>query len=185
MRKKTFHTLREAEKVGNYAEMPMLPDDRQIQVYVSKNDKPQPFYLICAKDSLVAFISGSGSIHFAGTTVNNLAGTAGSFFYVPAGVPHRIMPSEPSVTLRYKHRPATLEGVAWYCDDCGAEIYREVWDTAAAIEQDKYHEIASRFAAEPALRKCSKCGSVHPSPDISHLNWSEVAKQIAADRQTS
>jgi hypothetical protein len=25
----------------------MLPDDKQVQVHLSKNDRPQPFYLIC------------------------------------------------------------------------------------------------------------------------------------------
>ena len=50
MRKKTFQVWREAAKVGAYAEMPMLPDDKQVQVHLSKNDRPQPFYLICGKD---------------------------------------------------------------------------------------------------------------------------------------
>ena len=59
MRKKTFQTLREAAKLGAYAEKPMLPDDKQVQVHLSRNDRPQPFYLICGKDSLLALMSGA------------------------------------------------------------------------------------------------------------------------------
>ena len=59
MRKKTFQVWREAAKVGAYAEMPMLPDDKQVQVHLSKNNRPQPFYLICGKDSLVSLVSGT------------------------------------------------------------------------------------------------------------------------------
>ena len=36
MRKKTFQVWREAVKVGAYDEMPMLPDDKQVQVHLSK-----------------------------------------------------------------------------------------------------------------------------------------------------
>ena len=33
-RKKTFQVLREAAKVGAYDEMPMLPEDIQVQVHL-------------------------------------------------------------------------------------------------------------------------------------------------------
>jgi len=49
---------------------------------------------------------------------------------------------------------AGLEGVAWYCDRCDAEIYREVWDTATTVPQLKYQEVSSRFAADASLRTC-------------------------------
>jgi len=71
--------------------------------------------------------------------------------------------------------------VAWYCDSCGAEIYREVWDTATALSQTKYEEISSRFAADASLRRCRQCGSTHPVPDLAGFRWSEVARGIAAE----
>jgi len=71
--------------------------------------------------------------------------------------------------------------VAWYCDRCDAEIYREVWDTEKSLSQQKYEEIASRFAADESLRTCRHCGSVHPAPDLAGLRWSEVAQEIAAE----
>ena len=130
MRKKTFQALREGAKVGPYDEMPMLPDDKQVQVHLSKNDRPQPFYLICGKDTLVSLVSGAATVEFKGTAVDHFTLTPGSFVYVPAGAPHRIVPAETSVMMRYKQMHAGLEGIAWYCDNCDAEIHREVWDTA-------------------------------------------------------
>ena len=135
MRKKTFQAWREAAKLGPYDEMPMLPDDKQMQVHLSKNDRPQPFYLICGKDSLLSLMSGAAKVEFKGTAVDHFALTPGSFVYVPAGAPHRIVPTESSVMMRYKQMHAGLEGMAWYCDNCDAEIYREVWDTATTVSQ--------------------------------------------------
>jgi len=181
MRKKTFQVWREAAKVGAYAEMPMLPDDKQVQVHLSKNDRPQPFHLICGKDSLLSLMSGAAKVEFKGTGIDHFALTPGSFVYVPAGAPHRIVPTETSVMMRYKQMQAGLEGIAWYCDNCGAEIFREVWDTATTLPQLKYEEVSSRFAADPSLRTCRACGSVHPAPDLAGFRWSEAARDIAAE----
>jgi hypothetical protein len=181
VRKKTFQVWREAAKVRAYSEMPMLPDDKQVQVHLSKNDRPQPFYLICGKDSLIALMSGAGKVEFMGTGVEHFALKPGSFVYVPAGAPHRIVPAETSVMLRYKQMHAGLEGVAWYCENCDAEIYREVWDTAAKLSQLKYQEISSHFAADASLRTCRHCGSIHPAPDLEGFGWSDVAREIAAE----
>ncbi len=181
MRKKTFQTWREAAKLGPYDEMPMLPDDKQVQVHLSKNDRPQPFFLICAKDALLSLISGAAKVEFKGTAVDHFALTPGSFVYVPAGAPHRIVPTETSVMMRYKQMHAGLEGIAWYCDSCDAEIYREVWDTAATVPQVKYDEVTSRFAADASLRTCRHCGATHPAPDLEDFRWSEVAREIAAE----
>ena len=180
MRKKTFQVWREAGKVGAYAEMPMLPDDKQVQVHLSKNDRPQPFYLVCGKDSLLVLMSGAAKVEFKGGGIDYLAMTAGSFVYVPAGAPHRIVPAEPGVMLRYKQMQAGLEGVAWYCDSCDEEIYRQVWDTATTLSQAKYEEISAQFAADALLRTCRHCGSIHPAPDLQGVRWSEVAREIAA-----
>ena len=176
-RKKTFQLWREAAKVGAYDEMPMLPDDIQIQVHLSRNDRPQPFHLICEKDTLLLLMSGGGAVEFKGTSVDRFPMKPGDFVYVPGGAPHRIAPSEESVVLRYKPQQPGLEGVAWYCPHCGAEIYREVWDTAKAVPQDMYQKIGERFAGDAALRTCSGCGTVHPPPDLAGLRWTEAARQ--------
>jgi hypothetical protein len=181
MRKKAFQAWREAAKLGPYDEMPMLPDDKQVQVHLSKNDRPQPFYLICGKDSLLSLISGAAKVEFKGTAVDHFALTPGSFVYVPAGAPHRIVPTESSVMMRYKQMHAGLEGIAWFCDNCDAETYREVWDTATTVSQAKYDEVTSRFAADASLRTCRHCGSTHPAPDLEGFRWAEVGREIAAE----
>jgi mannose-6-phosphate isomerase-like protein (cupin superfamily) len=181
MRKKTFQVWREAAKVGAYDEMPMLPDDKQVQVHLSNNDRPQPFHLICGKDTLLSLVSGAALVEFKGTAIDHFALTPGSFVYVPAGAPHRIVPTETSIMLRYKQMHAGLEGVAWYCDRCDAEIHREVWDTATTVSQRKYAEVSSRFAGDAALRTCRHCGSTHPAPDLAGFRWSDVAREIAAE----
>lgn len=181
MRKKTFQVWREAAKVGAYDEKPMLPNDKQVQVHLSKDDRPQPFYLICGKDTLVSLMSGAAKVEFKGMSVDHFAVKPGSFVYVPAGAPHRIVPSETSVVMRYKQMHAGLEGVAWYCDNCDAEIFREVWDTATTLSQVKYDEVSSRFAADASLRTCRQCGWTHPAPDLAGLRWTEVAREIAAE----
>ena len=130
MRKKTFQTWREAAKLGPYDEMPMLPDDKQVQVHLSKNDRPQPFYLICGKDSLLSLMSGAAKVEFKGTSVDHFALKPGRIISPSAGAAHRIVPAGSSVMMRYKQMRAGLEGVAWYCDNCDAETYRDVWDTA-------------------------------------------------------
>ena len=167
MRKKTFQVWREAAKVGAYDEMPMLPDDKQVQVHLSKNDRPQPFYLICGKDTLLSLMSGAAKVEFKGTAVDHFALKPGSFVYVPAGAAHRIVPTETSVIMRYKQMHAGLEGVAWYCDSCDAEIYREVWDTATTLSQLKYDEVSSRF---PPTHRCGSAATADADP-IRHPIW--------------
>ena len=50
--------------------MPMLPDDKQVQVHLSKNDRPQPLLLICGKYTLLSLMSGAAKVEFKGTAVN-------------------------------------------------------------------------------------------------------------------
>ena len=100
-RKKTFQTFREAKKLGPYDERPMLPDDVDPQLHLSRNDRIQPFYLICGKDTLIAQLSGEGRVEFQGTSVNYHPLAPGDFIYVPAGAPHRIVPDTECVNFRY------------------------------------------------------------------------------------
>jgi 3-hydroxyanthranilate 3,4-dioxygenase len=125
-------------------------------------------------------MSGAATIEFKGTATDYFALMLGSFVYVPAGAPHRIVPAETSIMLRYKQMRAGLEGIAWYCERCDAEIYREVWDTDTTVSQAKYQEVSFRFAADLSLRTCRQCGSIHPAPDLEGLPWSEMAGEIAA-----
>jgi 3-hydroxyanthranilate 3,4-dioxygenase len=179
-RKKTFQTLREGKKVGAYDDMPMLPEDIQVQLHLSRNDKPQPFHLICEKDTLLLLMSGAATVSFQGSSIDRFALKPGDCVYVPAGTPHRIVPDEESVMLRYKPARPGLEGMAWFCERCDAELHREVWDTATTLSQDMFKSASERFAADTALRKCKGCGEVHPAPDLAGFRWEQAAQEIRA-----
>src|SRR5688572_23518867 len=112
-RKKTFFVFREAPKLGPYDERPMLPDDVQTQIHLSRNDRPQPFYLICEKDTIVAVFSGTGKIDMRLTSVRWFPLEPSDHVYVPAGVATRLVPATESVIMRYKAREPGLEAVAW------------------------------------------------------------------------
>ncbi len=180
-RKKTFQIFREAKKSAPYDERPMLPDTIDVQVHVSRNDRPQPFFLICEKDTLIAQVAGEGHVEFKDTAVARFALAPGDYVYVPAGAPHRLVPAGESVNLRYKAARAGLEGVAWYCETCGGEIYRDVWDTAATLPQEGYLETVQRFNGDAALRVCAGCGTEHPEIDLKPYRWEALASDLRAE----
>jgi 3-hydroxyanthranilate 3,4-dioxygenase len=179
-RKKTFHVLRESRKVGAYDDIPMLPDDIQVQLHLSRNDRPQPFYMVSEKDTLLLLMSGAGAVEFKGTSVDRFALAPGDCVYVPAGAPHRILPAEESVMLRYKPQHPGLEAVAWFCAGCGIELYREVWDAASELSLERYLAVGARFNGEAPLRTCRACGAVHPTIDLTPFRWAEAAREIRA-----
>jgi Cupin domain len=177
-RKKTFQILREAAKVGAYDDMPMLPTDIQVQVHLSRNDRPQPFHQICAKDTLLLLLSGGGAVEMKGTAVDRFVLKPGDCVYVPAGTPHRIVPDQESVMLRYKPQPAGFEGVAWFCTGCGAELHRHVWDSDTILSQTMFDAASRIFTGDSGLRTCKVCGTVHPAPDLDGFRWTKVAKEL-------
>ena len=178
IRKKTFHTFKEAARVGAYAERPMLPDEIDVQLHLSRNDRPQPFFLVCEKDSMVALMSGAARVEFKGVPIAAFELEPGDYVYVPAGAPHRIVPGTESVVMRYKARHAGLEGTAWYCERCDHEVHREIWDTAERSPQAGYLAASERFNADERLRKCSRCGTVHVTVDVAAFRWRELAAEI-------
>jgi len=71
----------------------MLPDDKQVQVHLSKNDRPQPFLPhLVARIHWLSLMSGAAKVEFKGTGIDHFALNPGSFVYVPAGALHRIVP---------------------------------------------------------------------------------------------
>lgn len=180
-RKKTFFVFREAAKLGAYDERPMLPASVQTQVYLSRNDHPQPFYLVCEKDTVIAVFSGTGAVHLQATSVRSFPLEPGDHVYVPAGVPTRLVPTTESVILRYKAREAGLEGVAWYCEPCERELFRHVFDTAHTHPQAGYVEGCRSFNADEARRRCGRCERVHPPVELQRYRWEALAEQLGSD----
>jgi 3-hydroxyanthranilate 3,4-dioxygenase len=171
-------TFKDAEALGPYDEYPALVASVDPQLHLSRNDRPQPFYLICAKDTLLVQMSGTATLSLKHADVVNFRLIPGDFVYVPGGVPHRLIPNDVSINHRYKAERAGLEGVAWYCIKCGEELHRDVWDTEEELPQEGYARSTARFNAEASLRKCESCGSEHPPLDLAPFRWISVAKEL-------
>ena len=180
-RKPRFIALEEAQKRASYDEYPMLPSGIDPQLHLSRNDCKQPFWLICEHDTVLVTISGHGKVEFIEGPVRYHTLAPGDFVYVPSGTAHRIVPAAPCVHLRYKAEHAGLEAVAWYCEKCGHELGREIWDTEEELPQEAYLRSVRAFNADAARRSCGKCGEVHPAIDLTPFRWAEVAAEIRRD----
>lgn len=179
--KQMFHTFKESAKAGPHDEMPMLPAGVDPQLHLSRHDSPQPFHLICEKDCVLVLMSGVANVHFAEGPVRYFKAVPGDFIYVPARMPHRVLPIEPCVQYRYKAEHAGLEGVAWYCGSCGEEVHREVWDTAVTPPQQGYADACEAFDRSDASRRCA-CGAVHPATGFNTGRWREIAEGMAESK---
>ncbi|MBV9325764.1 MAG: hypothetical protein JO352_18495 [Chloroflexi bacterium] len=177
-RKRMLNGFKTAAEVGPYDEFPVLVPGIDPQVYMSRNDRPQPFYLICEKDSLLVQMAGTGKLLMKYSSVLWEPMQPGDFVYIPAGTPHRYVPATESLQTRYKADPAGLEGAAWFCDGCGTEISREEWDTAERLSQEGYWQACERFNADVDRRRCPGCGEIQPEIDLSGLRWQEIAAQL-------
>jgi len=177
-RKKTFGVHREAGKLGPYDERPMLPDNIQTQVFLSRNDRPQPFYLVCEKDTLLAVFSGTGRVYLQEVNVLYYDLEPADHVYVPAGTPTRIVPTTELVVMRYKARDAGLEAVAWYCEGCRTELFRHLFDTATTYPQEGYLAGCRAFNDDEARRRCQSCDTVQPLVDLAPWRWEELAAEL-------
>jgi hypothetical protein len=177
-RKKTFVVFKEAPKTGPYDERPMLPDAVQTQVYLSRNDRPQPFYLICEKDTVIAVFAGTGKVHLQLSSVRWFPLAPADHVYVPAGTPSKLVPSDELIVLRYKAQHPGLEAVAWYCESCETELFRHTFDTAATYSQEGYIEGCRAYNEDASRRTCSACGRAHPGVDVAGYGWEELASQL-------
>ena len=177
-REHMFLTFVEAANSGPYDERPMLPADIDLQIHLSRNDRPQPFFQICQHDTVLVVMAGKGRVQFKDSSVLYHHYEAGDFIYVPAGTPHRIVPDTESVHYRYKLPESELEGVAWYCQGCGAPLWRDVWRISEELVQDGYLRACQGFNANLGCRTCDSCGTVHPEIDLAPYRWREVAASI-------
>lgn len=182
-RRRMFQAFKVAAEAGNYAEMPMLPAQVDPQVYLSNNTVAQPFFLICSKDTVIAQLSGEAVVHLKDSSVNYFNLESGDNVYVPAGTPHQIVPLTPSVHIRYKPQEPGLEGVAWFCSECGKELCRAEWDTEVIAPQRAYYDACVAFNEQAAVRTCDGCGDVHASVAMDQFaSWLEIAAGLEAER---
>jgi len=184
-RKRALNVFAAAREAGPYDERPVLPEKFDLQLHVSKNDRPQPFFLICDHDTLLVQMSGQAVVEFKEASVLSHKAEPGTFLYVPAGIPHRIVPISESVQLRYKAQAPGMEGVAWYCPNCGAEVWREEWNLADELPQEGYQRACEEFNADAGKRHCPDCNCQHPPVDLSGVRWNEIAQDLRAESALS
>ena len=177
-RKNNFDTFKEAAARSSYDEMPMLELGIDPQLHLSRNSVPQPFFLICEQDTMVAHMAGDARIEFPVGPVRHFDMKVGDFVYIPGGTPHRLVPRTESIHLRYKAEKPGLEAVAWYSEATGREISRVAWDCADELPQEAYLRACNAFNAEPKLRTCPATGTVLPPIDLRPFAWAAVAAEI-------
>ena len=177
-RKPFIDTAQEWQSYGPHEERPLLPAHVDPQIHASRIGRDQPFHLICEKDTMLVQLAGNAAVEFKASSVNEFPLKPGDFVYVPARTPHRILSHGDGVYLRYKARDAGLEGVAWYCDGCGSEVFREIWDTAIELPQEAYVRLVEKFNSDERYRTCEQCKAVHPQLDIAGMRWTEVAEEM-------
>jgi len=179
-RRRLFHAFIAARERGAYDEFPALRDGLDPQVHLSRNDGPQPFFLICDHDTVLAPLAGTGTVEFRDSDVISYDLEPGDYVYVPAGMPTRIASAVELVLLRFKKLNPELEGVAWYCDSCGAEVWRRDFELGETLPQEEYFASCEQFNADELLRTCGGCGALHPTVDLERFAFLEVAKEIRA-----
>jgi hypothetical protein len=184
-RKRMVRIFQDAREAGPYDEFPVLLPGIDPQLHLSRNDRPQPFFLICSKDTVLVQMAGDAVVEFKDGPVLYHAAEPGDFVYVPAGTPHRIVPRTESIHVRYKADQPGLEGVAWYCPQCQGELWREEWDTAEELPQEGYWRACQAFNASAAQRTCGGCGAEHPPLDLAGIRWPEIAAALRAGASSS
>lgn len=177
-RKNTFDALKESLARGPYDEMPMLELGIDPQLHLSRNTIAQPFFLICAEDTMIVQLAGAARIEFKNSSVNYFDTEAGDFVYVPGGTPSRIVPKSESVHLRYKAANPSREAVAWYSERTGQEIARVEWDCAEELAQEAYLRACRAFNADARMRTCPTTGAVAPAIDFAPFRWAQIATEI-------
>ena len=179
-RKRFLNVYPAAQDAQSYDERPLLLDHIDPQMHVSRNAISQPFFLICDKDTVLTALSGDAIVEFHDCSVLHHRLGAGDWVYVPAGTPHRIVPREPSLHVRYKARVSELEGVAWYCEECGTQRDRTEWNASDVLPQEGYAHACRHYAAAIEGTKCAKCGTPAPKLDLSDVRWDALATALRA-----
>ena len=183
-RSRALSIFQEAKAAGPYDEFPVLPPDIDPQLHLSRNDRPQPFFLVCEHDCVLTQMSGRATVFFKDANVLRFALRPGDFVYVPAGTPHRIVPDTESIQIRYKAREAGWEGAAWYCDQCGAELWRSEFNTAEQLPQTGYLQSCEAFNQNSAHRTCTGCGALAPTIDLNGFRWRDIVTELSALKKT-
>jgi 3-hydroxyanthranilate 3,4-dioxygenase len=88
----------------------------------------------------------------------------GEVFLLQKNIPHspRRPPGSVGLVVERPRKPDELDGVAWFCEQCGQLLHKvEFWceDIEVVLK-----EVITAFNTNEALRTCKQCGAVLPDP---------------------
>ena len=72
--------------------------------------------------------------------------------------------------------PPVRKAVAWYCPACGERVHAHQFNAEA--RQRQYWQAVRAFNADPRLRTCATCQTLHPPVDLGDIAWLEVAAAL-------
>jgi 3-hydroxyanthranilate 3,4-dioxygenase len=99
----------------------------------------------------------------------------GQMFLLPAWVPHSPQRRAHTVGLvvERRRRPGELDAFEWYCEGCGARLYREELQLASIVRD--LPPVFERYEAAVVNRTCRSCGWVMPTRAESQVSQSSKA----------
>ena len=85
---------------------------------------------------------------------------AGDVFLLPANTPHSPQREAGSIGLviERRRRDGEIDGLQWYCEDCGTKLYEELFKLVNIETQ--FPEVFERYY-NSAHTKCKSCGHVN------------------------
>ena len=88
----------------------------------------------------------------------------GDIFLLPGNVPHspQRFPGTVGLVIETKRPDDMLDGLQWYCEDCGSKIYEESF-YVGNIETD-LPNIFDKYYTNPELCTCKNCGTKMERP---------------------
>jgi hypothetical protein len=182
LRRRSFNALEDAEDFGPYDELPVIPARIDPQLYVSRNDRPQPFFYAGSFDMLLTVVKGSGRVEYRNTSVLYDLVEVGDFVNIPARTPHRVVPDGELLMIRYKSSTPGREAIIWYCEQCSTECWRHEYDADMEVPQAQWLSACERFNADTKLRTCPACRAVGSVVDLEGLRWREIADALEHER---
>ncbi len=89
----------------------------------------------------------------------------GEIFYLPPRIPHSPQRFENTVGLviERKRKPGEADGLMWYCPNCHHKLH-EAYFQLDDIEK-QFPPIINAFLGDEQLRRCDRCGTIHPGAD--------------------
>lgn len=78
--------------------------------------------------------------------------------YIPAGTPHRYLPNDESIQLKYKASQPGAEAVVWHCTRCDSELFRHTFDPTNTTVETGYRQGDMAFNVDPGPHTCRSCG---------------------------